>query len=76
MPRSVTTTDGPLPSQPCSRADARGVLAPPRLPGEVRKSIFSTNERFDCRMITNTWRALMAISQAPPDPGSRVVGVA
>ena len=25
-------------------------------------------------MITNTWRALIAISQAPPLPGRRVVG--
>ena len=30
--------------------------------------------RGDWRMITNTWRALIAISQAPPLPGSRVVG--
>jgi hypothetical protein len=35
----------------------------------------STNERFDWRMITNTSRALIAISQAPPLPGSRVVGL-
>ena len=34
----------------------------------------STNDRFDWRMITKTWRALIAISQAPPLPGSRVVG--
>ena len=34
----------------------------------------STNERFDWRMITKTSRALIAISQAPPEPGSRVVG--
>ena len=38
-------------------------------PGDVRKSIFSTNERRDWRMITNTWRALIAISHAPPGPG-------
>ena len=25
-------------------------------------------------MITKTWRALMAISHAPPEPGSRVFG--
>ena len=48
--------------------------APPRLPATVRKSIRSTNERFDWRMITNTWRALIAISHAPPDPGRRVFG--
>ena len=46
----------------------------PRLPGEVRKSMRSTNERFDWRMTTKTSRALMAISQAPPEPGSRVRG--
>ena len=34
----------------------------------------STKERCDWRMITNTWRALMAISHAPPEPGRRVVG--
>ena len=34
----------------------------------------STKERFDWRMITNTVRALMAISHAPPEPGSRVLG--
>ena len=74
MPRSVTTTDGPLPIQPCSlrmRADAS---APPRLPGEVRKSMRSTNERADWRITTNTRRALMAISHAPPEPGNRVFG--
>jgi hypothetical protein len=46
------------------------------LPGEVRKSIRSTKERADWRMITKIWRALIAISQAPPDPGSRVFGCA
>ncbi len=34
----------------------------------------STNERDDWRMTTNTWRALSAISQAPPEPGRRVCG--
>ena len=29
----------------------------------------STNERRDWRMITNTSRALIAISHAPPEPG-------
>ena len=63
------------PSQPPSRRMRSASAAPPRLPGDVRKSIDSTNERFDWRMITNTWRALIAISQAPPLPGSRVVGL-
>ena len=58
-----------------ARAGSRSACsAPPRLPGEVRKSIRSTNERDDWRMITNTLRALIAISHAPPEPGSRVVG--
>src|SRR5438132_432688 len=35
MPRSVTTTDGPLPSQPCSRRMRAAWAAPPRLPGLV-----------------------------------------
>ena len=35
----------------------------------------STNERVDWRMITKTWRALIAISHAPPLPGSRVAGL-
>src|SRR5439155_840685 len=46
---------------------------PPRLPGDVRKSIRSTKERADWRMITKTWRALIAISEAararPEDAG-------
>ena len=62
------------PSQPCSRRIRSAFSAPPRFPGEVRKSIRSTNERADWRMITKIWRALIAISQAPPEPGRRVVG--
>ena len=39
-----------------ARAGSRSACsAPPRLPGEVRKSIRSTNERADWRMITNTF---------------------
>ena len=34
----------------------------------------STKLRLLWRMITKTWRALIAISQAPPLPGSRVFG--
>ena len=60
-------------ARPCQPWAARRA-APPRLPGLVRKSIRSTNERADWRMRTNTSRALMAISQAPPDPGSRTLG--
>ena len=74
MPRSVTTTLGPRPSQPPSRRIRSACSAPPRLPGDVRKSIVSTKLRFVWRMITKTWRALIAISHAPPEPGSRVVG--
>ncbi len=40
----------------------------------VRKSMASTKLRLLWRMITNTCRALMAISHAPPEPGRRVVG--
>ena len=47
-----------------------------RLPGLVRKSIRSTKLRLLWRMMTNTSRALIAISHAPPEPGRRVVGFA
>ena len=40
----------------------------------VRKSIDSTKLRWLWRMITNTCRALIAISHAPPLPGRRVFG--
>ena len=49
-----------------------GLLA--RKPGLVVKSTRSTNEREACGMMTNTCRALMAISHAPPDPGRRTFG--
>ncbi len=45
MPRSVTTTLGPRPSQPPSRRMRSACSAPPRLPGDVRKSIVSTKLR-------------------------------
>ena len=70
----MTTTVGPRPFQPPASRIASACSAPPRLPGDVRKSIRSTNERDDWRMITNTFRALIAISHAPPEPGSRVFG--
>ena len=38
-PRSVTTTVGPRPSQPPSRRMRSACSAPPRLPGDVRKSM-------------------------------------
>ena len=67
---------GGSPAQPALRPAQRSAASalPPRLPGEVRKSMRSTNDRADWRMTTKTWRALMAISQAPPDPGRRVLG--
>ena len=68
--RSVTTLVGPLPNHP----RARSCAGSPECPGEVRKSSRSTNERLACRMMTRILRAWIAISHAPPDPGSRTLG--
>jgi len=48
--------------------------APPRFPGDVRKSIRSTNRA--CRLTHDheVWRALYRDLAGPPDPGSRVFG--
>ena len=72
VPRSVTTDVGPLPHQPRS-ASCSGS---PEWPGLVRKCSLSTNDRVPCRMMTNTFRALIAISHAPPEPGRRTFGFA
>jgi hypothetical protein len=51
-------------------------LSPPlRWPGLVIKSNFSTKARRLSRMIMKVRCALVAISQAPPLPGSRVFGL-
>ena len=39
------------------------------------KSTFSTNERLPCAMVMNTSCVEVAISGAPPPPGSRTFGL-
>ena len=59
-----------------ARAQAgRGVPSGWRWPGEVTKSTRSTKVLGDWFMTMTTRAAFSAISQAPPDPGSRTVGV-
>ena len=65
----MTTTVGPCPCHSFGRS-------PPRCPGLVTKSIVSTNERVDCGMMMKIFLALIAISHAPPEPGSRTFGFA
>ena len=44
-------------------------------PSEVTKSSLSTNERLPCAMVMNTSWQEVAISGAPPPPGSRTLGL-
>ena len=58
-------------------ADAgRHALArPPRKPADVQKSTFSGKRRFWCGVMMNHRSAQAAISIAPPEPGSRTLGL-
>ena len=69
--RSVTTRVGPLVRTP---SFSRLPLPVP-WPSEVTKSSLSTKARLPCAMMMNTSPQEVAISGAPPPPGSRTLGL-
>ena len=74
MPRSVTTTERPAPVPAARLADPLGLLGAAEVAGRGPEVDLARRRARDWRMITNTCFALIAISQAPPEPGSRVFG--
>ena len=60
---------GPRPSQPCSRRIRSLSRRRRGCPGTSGSRCVSTKLRVLWRMITKTWRALIAISHAPPRAG-------
>ena len=72
----VGDDDGRAAAQPALlAADPRRVLRPAEVArGGPEVDPLDEQLRRLWRMITKTWRALIAISHAPPEPGRRVVG--